>query len=71
MSNVGLSHEQAARAYFGEAAASLSAPMQGYKLPKCISLPGKQPASFAAILEVGGVLAGGHKGEEDATVPEL
>jgi hypothetical protein len=55
---VGLGHKQVARSYFGKAAASLSAPMQGYKLSKGIALPGKQPASFTAIFEVWRCLAG-------------
>jgi hypothetical protein len=71
MCYVGLGHEQVAGSYFGQAAALLGAPVQGHKLPKSISLSGKQPASFAAILEVRRVLARGHEREEDATAPKL
>ena len=71
MCYVGLGHKQVAGSYFGQTAASLGAPMQGYKLPKGIALPGKEPASFPVIFEVGRCLAGGDKWEEDAIAPEL
>jgi len=71
MCYVRLRHKQVTGSYFSEAAALLGAPVQGYKLAKSISLSGKQPASFAVILQVRRVLARRHEREEDATTPKL
>ena len=69
--NMGLGHKQVPRANLGQVAALFGAPVQRRKLPKCVPVPGEQPASFASILEVGRVLAGRHEWKEDAAATEL
>jgi hypothetical protein len=71
MGDMRLGHKQVPRANLGKAPALLGASMQRCKLPKGVSVPGKQPASFASILEVRRILARRHERKKDAFAPEL